>query len=379
MPNRPIEIASDVLHRAQEPQVRRNAATALGVLGTPQAAATLASTAVKDEEASVREHAAAEVLRLQPDDRAAAVSTLRSMLTRSDHGARAYELLGRLRSWSGRAIPLDIPLVDQLRLESRLNHALVPTSWLRPRYGTVAAALLGTGSAFALVALLVAWRMDVSVTSPPLVSWLLYSLLTAALLGATSTLRTTPIGLHPSRMAALLVETGWVVLVTAPVALLLGSFGLGGGIVQTILLLPLFAAAVRVGSVLGAAGRFRGLTGRQTWATATGGSAGLLFLAAATVLQALPTTGGMLMPLVLMPLILTLVPVAFGLAYAYARVDRTDAPPDRGGGRAARTAAAIITLLAAAVVAVFLVARKPPEPVARESFSALSRRIADRF
>jgi HEAT repeats len=354
MPIRPIEIASEVLHRATEPRVRRNAATALGVLGTPAAAAALASTAVKDEEASVREHAAAEVLRLQPGDGASAVATLQGMLADPAHGARAYELLGRVRSRSGSAIPLDIPLVDQLRLETRLNRALAPRSWLTLRSGPVAATVLGTLGAFALVAPAVAWRLSESVIGFGFIEWMLCSALIAVLLGAISTLRATPIGLHPSRVAAVLVEAGWVMLLTVPAALLLGAFGVKGG-PALFLMLPLFAAAVRVGCVLGAAGRFRRPSRRQTWAMVTGGSAGLLLLTAATVLL-LSYADELLGP------VMMLVPVAFGLALAYARGDRRDAPPEESGGSLARIAAAIITLGAAAVVAVFLVSREPPEP-----------------
>jgi HEAT repeats len=349
-----IEIASDVLHRAQEPQVRRNAATALGVLGTPAAAATLVSTAVKDAEASVREHAAAEVLRLQPGDGASAVSTLQGLLADPAHGARAYELLGRVRSRSGRAIPLDIPLVEQLRLETRLNRALVPRSWLTlPSGRPVAATVLGTLGAFALLAPMVAWRMNVAVISTALGVWLICSGVAAVLLGAASTLRATPIGLHPSRMAAVLVEAGWVMLLTLAAAVF-GAAGLES--LELLLLLPLFAAAVRVGSVLGAAGRFRRPSGRQTWATVTGGSAGLLLLAAFTALRG-PYDGVVdgVVPV-------TLVPVAFGLAHAYARGDRGDALPVDSGASMARIAAAVITLGAAVVVAVFLFAHRPPGP-----------------
>jgi hypothetical protein len=359
MATRPIEIACDVLRRTQEPQVRRNAITALGVLGTPDAARTIASTAVEDDDPAVRAHAATEVLRLQPGDRSFAVDTLYVLLRNPACGTRSYELLGRLRSTEGTSVHLGLSLLESLRLESHLNKALLPRTWWKPRSRAIAATLLGTAAAFVPVALLVTRRLDAAVFSQATLSWMIYSGILAILLGAASTLRTTPTGLHPSRVAGLLVEIGWVFLLTLGLAVLLLWIGtLEGRLALSFLALPPFAAAVRAGSIIGGSGRFRGQMGRTAWAIITGGSVGVLVCAAATVLVELLLGAGAEM----LSLFVPLVPVSFGLAYGFARVDKKHAEHSEGRGSEAGITAAGIAAAAAALVAWFLAAPAPPTP-----------------
>jgi hypothetical protein len=356
MPNRPIEIATELLRYDPEPQVRRNAVTALGVLGTPDAAESIVATAIEDGDPGVRDHAAAEVLRLSQGDRDAAHAALLTRLSDHQRGVGAYRLLGRLRNEGGFAVRVPASFSQRVKLEFKLNQALNPGTWWKPRPHSMGAALAGTLASLAVIAAVVVSALDIGEAGQAMSQWVTYSALLALVLGGAATLRTTPIYLHPSYAAGTLVEAVWASMLTVagavlPVLLILSDEP--GALLPLLGQIALFGAAVRAGAAAGAATRFHEQYARSVWAAAAGGCAGLLVLGVFVALRG--TLGGGSGSM-----ILALVPVGFGLAYASGRVDERARKAGPAGGVLARSFAAALILAGLAGALGFTFLRSTP-------------------
>lgn len=119
--------------RSTEPQVRKNALTALSVVDDEAGAALMAETALSDEDRGVRKRALEEIVSLGDDSRPAAVKLLADALQSEDESRqqRAYFLLGQLR---GKGIAVDyarVPLSGGMRLAaSMVSRTFLARNWL---------------------------------------------------------------------------------------------------------------------------------------------------------------------------------------------------------------------------------------------------------
>lgn len=347
----PLTIVREYLS-SQEPRVRGNACAALAAIGSRESLTELRDLALADPAPDVRARAAKEIEQLDPAPRALCIELILDAMGKPDRQRAASELLTRLRA-AGAPVRLPPwPLARRLRLALR-GRPEMPWRWASFLRAWLAAAL---GSFVGAVVLLVGLESQGLATRKVQSLLLLAALAAASLLGMAAVQFSRPLRTYLDARLGSLVEIAAVSLGTLLPVLVLtllylffwlrqseASLGKAGALLLVgVLLAAMFVAAIRGGTLIGAAAvparRWRGLA-----QTAVGAALGAVLLT------------GLFQGLIHLPRIrsdlpaaefttgwwLLLLPAAFGIAAAIARLD--DGPPD--SGRALRVAAAAASLL----------------------------------
>lgn len=247
--------------RSPQPQLRKNALTALAVINEPKAIELMTRVALEDSDAGVRERAENELfeLNLPSDAIALALNSLRS--SDEETQQRAYAFLGRLRSNIPTGALLSIPWRDRLRLAARAY--LYPKRSWRLRLGLWKPGLAGIllGSVFPIAFALRRFSAVQPYQQADRIVQISLGLAMVVVVGIVLIVfaghRTTPIYRHPNRFAAGVVETattGFLGLVgVTPIFVLvliwqwLDRFSLGSLFIP---LAGLMVGFVRAGTIL---------------------------------------------------------------------------------------------------------------------------------
>lgn len=198
--------------RAAGPQQRKNALTALAVVGDEADVRMLAQSALSDDDAGVRAHALSEIASLGEEKAAAAVDVFERELLSGDRAkqVRAYAVLGRLQSEGAYETKVRLTLRRRLLLAASLYRQLYLVknwdfrlrSWRAGLLGSLAGSLI-----FVPATVMVALRRPVY--SQDIIYYAIFVLIIiggGAVMSMTATQRATPINLHISRFAALPAE-----------------------------------------------------------------------------------------------------------------------------------------------------------------------------
>jgi hypothetical protein len=327
--------------RSPQPQLRKNALTALAVINEPKAIELMTSVALEDSDAGVRQRAEDELFKLHLHSDAIGLAFTRLRSPDEETQQRAYAFLGRLRSKSATEIPLSIPWRDRLKLAARMNAYLYPKrSWrLRLRLWKPGLAGILLGSVFP-VAFALRHFLDIDPYRTPAdrIVQISFGLAVLVVVGIVLIVfagqRTTPIYRHPNRFAAGVVETattGFLGLVSVtPIFVLaliwqwLEGFSLGSLFIP---LAGLMVGFVRVGTILS----FGIFSARRTnrIAEVFGGAAiGSLAFVVVIVLIFKASGDTKLAFEWLVAAWLVHLPLAFGAANAFASVDKEALPSD---------------------------------------------------
>lgn len=332
--------------RAGTPQIRKNSLTALALLGDDDGARLIATTAIHDEDSSVRDRAAAETVSIGEKSPQKIVGVLTEVFQQKDQPKqqqRAYAILGRLRS-KGVDIPhARLPWGSRMWLAGSMFFYVYPARNWTFRLRSWKPGLLGTlvGMVPFLALLVFLSRPIALVTGIGVALAGVGLLIPGTLIPVFATQFTTPINFQLRRSAALWVELlvsfvcTVVCLVIAYIILsFLPIFGRyqPTDFIPFIPLIALLAALVRLGTIV-AFGRFPNVTRSKgkTWnwiyqvigGTLTGGS--ILAIFAALLIADAKALHESVGPYWLG--FLAALAVTIGLACAFARIDG-EAPPN---------------------------------------------------
>jgi hypothetical protein len=262
--------------RSASSQTRKNSLTALSVIDNEESAKLIATIALQDDDASVRQRAVDEMLSLDQNLRKTVIDVLSQGMSSEDahQKERAYAILGRLKSQGW-----DIPKVrmkwgDRLWLATSIYSSAYPQRgwWFRVR--SLKPAILATAIATlpCIVSIIFMAVRDQSFASQALyIKVLIIAIcivlpiailgVIGAVLSVLSTQFASPIYLHLRLLAASIVQ----VLVTFLCTFLGGFFGLmvlyflgifrytmieQSEFIIFLLLLGLMAAVIRLGTLL---------------------------------------------------------------------------------------------------------------------------------
>lgn len=335
--------------RSGEPQIRRNAITALAVMNDQDSVRLIIDTALKDPDAGVRRRAEEEILLLDEESQAGVTEALMESLKSKDSQSQqlAYAFLARLKSRGMTLTNVWLPWGSRMRLASSMNLHVYPARKWSYRLRGFRPGLLGTlaGLIFFVPYVLNVLRPHESWTSfIRFIVATLTILLVGTLLAIFATQYTTPINLQLNRRTALLVE----VLITT-VCVIVGMYffylliskilqdspTLRANGVDSLnqLLLPLhlglMAGAVRAGTII-AFGRFkvsRHFRSKSLNWVIQVASGILVGFSVMTIILLIYSLGNSPIPLdVRIAAWLSFLATAVGLASAFANVDG-EAPP----------------------------------------------------
>jgi hypothetical protein len=253
----PLPIVEEFL-QSRDPQLRKNAITALALIASNESIEQLVRVALTDRDDAVRARCEDELVELQ-SNRTAAFQLLRAALDNKATRMAAYALLGRLRSRGAAvdALPF-VPFSLRLRLAFSLREQICPTwsrdFWLR----TLAPATVG--GIIGLAFFLLAWIStrgsfpDFPVFASLVVSVLILSMF----LAATTSYFMSPFGLQLYRRAATIVDlvsAFCLAYIGIFVSLLVVEFFVKLPFASEVyrelfLIVPLYIAAIRLGTLL---------------------------------------------------------------------------------------------------------------------------------
>jgi hypothetical protein len=211
--------------RSSEPQHRKNALTALTVIGDQESVKIIAETALNDGDAGVRMRAVDKILSLDEKSMAGAMTVLSDALkgagaseqkrTDREKQERANALLGQLGS-RGISVPeIGLPLVTRMRLAMMLNRYIYPVKGWDYHLRTWKAGLAGSAVGVVLALLGTTYFFFLSengsaVLDPLFVLLLIVAtgaiVVAAMIVAVCATQLTIPINCYLSRLAALPVE-----------------------------------------------------------------------------------------------------------------------------------------------------------------------------
>lgn len=354
----PYLIVKDYLE-SKDDQVRKNALTALAVLGDDASLHDLADRVLGDPDVSVRARAEEEIQQLAPESGGRAIATLQKELTGPRQNA-AYVILGRFRN---RGLHVDIakqlPLLTRLRLSNSLRNELYPLRGVRFLLRTCRPALVSSliGGAFMLlVARFVVGVSDLDGES--IVGLAFASALAGVITAISVTRKTTPSQLHADPGAALILDLGWTFVVSSVAAILsLAIVSMGSGPNELIsadvwlllLSIPLYVLAIRVGTHL-AFGHSTNVWANRVRQVAGGAAFGILILTA--MLLRAPGIGSYSIGV----LWISFASAAFGIADAFRAVDQSGSlSSTKRGARGQIYTLPIIVLMAV----LYLISRDP--------------------
>lgn len=333
MPHDPFPMIVEYL-RSPDMQVRKNALTALSVLGTDRSVEAIIKLAMDDRHPEdVRERAEKELVRLQESGQKHAAAAIQKQMNGDPKTAlRAYLLAGRIQS---RGVPIGPPELSwtrrvQLAFQSHF-HLKIP---VLDRLRLVVPALLGGLAGALLFASVLFLTRAIRVDYDDSVTILFYLVLSGTLFamaaGATSAIFATPVPQQVDRFATLIVEPllaalGSLALVMAGLLFWLFTSVTGrqatlGADIVLLLELALVAACVRVATII-AHGVVRGRWRNTLIQTAAGASFGIMILTLIPIFLTDPD-----MSMRAKDIWYFAVPACFGLACAFARIDNPASP-----------------------------------------------------
>lgn len=204
MPSNTLSVVEEFL-RSQDAQQRRNAVTALAVMGDEEAIAQLVKVAISDADDSVRARAEQELLALEGDALDRATKQIGLALDDPLKRQTAYGILGRFRSRGlVKAVPR-MSILDRLKLAWGQSRYLYPRRTWSSRLHMWKPGLAGGVIAIAILIVFFLrtwWREDIGgffVIS-------IITLMAAPIFAIFTTFRANPFHLYLDRRAALLVE-----------------------------------------------------------------------------------------------------------------------------------------------------------------------------
>jgi hypothetical protein len=324
------------------PQVRKNAHTALEALHTPESLSRLVAAALRERQRDVRSHAEELIAKLGPLAHEPVADVIGAALAVDESRDAAYDMFGRL---AGRGLnpPLDPPLWRRFGLLHRLTLAfgyvlrtnpwMYPPFWMRPLAVSFAVGLVAS---FAWVCCLYTYtaaagagRLDAGF------AFAIFFVAVAAsvVVSCAATLFTIPINLHCDRPVGLAADLAAVCAFGTAAAWLLdyliSTSALLPGVRPEPLIyspavagLPIYLMSVRLGTLL-ALGVFRD-PWRNRWTQVfVGGCAGALSASCITALiLSMPAVVADTFKQIVAVFWLILVPTGFGIASAFAFVDK---------------------------------------------------------
>jgi hypothetical protein len=328
--------------RSGAPQIRRNALTALAVVGEDESTRLIARAAIEDEDPGVRRRAREESLSVGWKSLSVVREVFLEALasTEFQKQQRAYAMLGRLKSNGIRIPPRHLPWGSRMRLAGSMSSYLYPVRNLSFRLRSWQPGLLGTMIGLVpFIVFMVVYLARHGESKSSFAAALGLSSLAVLMVGAVSavfaTQFTTPISLQLRPFAATLVEllatlvsitVGGLVFVMLLVFLMdIARFDIGGfRVVATFVpLVATLAAVVRLGTILATRGRFNFIKGPRTstWLVELGAGAVAGFLFATPIYLLLLRDASPYDWDLFKGLWLASLAVAFGLAISFAKID----------------------------------------------------------
>jgi hypothetical protein len=312
--------------RSAEPQLRRNAITALAAINSAESISGLVRVTLSDGDEPVVQHAVAELLKLKEESLARAVGELILALEKPLEQQRAYYILGMLY---GAGVKVTLPkqrLSVRLRLDASQRSAHWQARKWKERIRAWKPALYGyLGGMMALVSIV---SISIGLNWDSFLPALALCAILGALVAIFSTQGTKPIGHQIDRVASLAVEFGSaacgafvfvpVFVVLAPLfnlsffgrhtwnwkaLAMMGTWALGLGI---------FVGVMRIGTAL-TYGSMRTRRGNQLAQCVIGGMCGMSMVTAVALINMRQGVSGPFWPL--------LFPIAFGVSNAFAAID----------------------------------------------------------
>lgn len=252
--------------RSEATQVRKNALTALSLVDDPDSAGLIVITALEDDDPGVRRRAEEESLALDENLLNSARDVIVNALTSGDaqKQQRAYALLGRLRSNGITLSTPGMPWGIRMRMAGAMSSFLYPVRSLSFRLRSWQPGLLGSlVGVIPLMLYMVAIRSDTKGrTAITMGLAALAVLLVGTVVSVLATQFSTPINLQLRRFAATIVEVlatffislfGLLIVFIVFSLLFSGDgrfYGEFGLVLLVVPLLALFAAIVRLGTIL---------------------------------------------------------------------------------------------------------------------------------
>jgi len=333
-----LDIVDEYL-MSPNPQVRKNALTALAVLDTPESLRRLLQTALLEPRSDVRDHAESEISRLGSPAHMMLTEFLDKALDDRATRAEAYRMIGRLAS-RGMDIRLAPPLAARFWMPTRVALAFLDSVttnpwrewafWRRPLWPSILAGVVASISWQQFVAAYTRLSSDRGLSPQFAVNSFLYSVVLSALLSCATTVWTLPISQRFDRLAGVLVDLVLVYLLGLVLSMIyFSAWSLLSDVSRVSMgrassaafVSPLFLVSVRLGTLCGIdISRDRSW---NRWAQiALGGCAGILVLSLLTALYTSPDPEGW-SPLsqFIAATWFVLVPTAFALASAFASID----------------------------------------------------------
>jgi tetratricopeptide (TPR) repeat protein len=331
--------------RSPDPQVRRNALTALGSINSEGSFSEVVRTALTDDDSRVRRRAEDELVALGASPPAALVSVLWDQLKPGNLPGQAYALLGRLR---GRGMAIRLPRLSPIKrlkfawaLRRRATEEQIPTMRKASFFGGLAG----------VVSLLLCLNltMGVNLAAPGTAGISIAGLLLPLAFVLVTYRWWRPVQDQPDRVAGAFIDICFLCVCGALNGLIILCLFLVTGekhgtltsISVVVAAGALSFSATRAGALI-AHGCARGILTNRIARTASGAAAGIL------ILTTISAGVGMAQDEATAVVWIVLLPVLLGLACALSTVD--------GSGSAETAAVPVLGRVPAIIAALLLVA-----------------------
>ena len=337
---------------SKDEQLRRNAATALAAIADRESLDELVSMGLNEASPDVRERIEREIAQLPPEARAGVVRNLAGKLKQPGLESRkAYHLLGELRSHGVEAPLPGLTIFRRLKLAKSLHDVVYPSRKKLDRTRGAGLSLFGAAVAATVTGFIqmVAFQQGGARLSD-LYGFLFLSAFVAIALAVISLQISSPLALHADRGAIATLDLLTVAGASLPiaaivVALVVSSEGGTRVALASALMVPVLAISTRL-AMLATLRPFR-VRGLNLWAGILSGTG-----AGTLAMSLVPALFGLANNPQISNLWLTLVPVAAGLAAAWAQQDASAAGEFRLPAAIRIAGAAPAAILCAIVVIV---------------------------
>lgn len=398
MPHSAFYIVEEFL-RSRDPQMRKNALTALAVLGRDEdTIERLTKLALNDADEGVRQRAVDEIVSLSDEVLPRAVKVLQTAMANASWRQTAYALLAHLKSL-GRSLPKPgsfLSLPARLRLAWAMNKYTYPVRKWNFRFRTWKASLVGGTLCMAVVFLSFSFSKSIYWKNSAYGGVLFWVPLLSVTASAFVARHATPFNLYFDRAAAFTVEIGVAILYSMATEILLllwypiiESTPVGGeGLLALLFGLPFMIGFTRAATLLS-----YGVLKRRwlniVFQVAVSTALMFLLLAAVNLIfwKIQPVVGEQqgdyfeLKPLyqMLESLWLALLPVSVGVALSFAMIDNKSPLRLTRAGRLSKYFSYSIILLAAIMLILILfIGRRENSPRGvniNPTFDRLSGRV----
>lgn len=263
MKHDPLSIVDEFL-RSPDVQVRKNALTALAVIGNDESISRLLDVALTDELKEVRTRAEEELLSLQDESLTCLTRLFRMVLADKERRRPAYALLGRLR---GRGFTVPVPsltMMQRLQLTAAITAFIYPSrGWqFHPRsfLSALGGGVLGSLLFIVFLTIFATTGTGAEFDAGFRGGLFFNALLLSPLMAVFATQRSVPINFHYDRFVATIIELIWIAVfgcilypVLVVLALLSGEASTDwptGQIMVSLIQLLLFLTTVRAGTLI---------------------------------------------------------------------------------------------------------------------------------